>query len=112
MAYISANITSYSVKLASEANISTTYISVVTLHTTSGMGFLYFCPDDAELPSNRIRMQNGRRTYDVHYHHRYLPIVIDVLRNEKPIKFFFNDSSLYAGIRTGSEPVGEEEDQD
>jgi len=112
MAFISANITSYSIKLASEANISTVYISVVYLHTTSGTGFLYFCPDNAELPSNRIRMQHGRPTYYVYYHNRYLPIVIDVLRNEKPITFFFNDTSLYAGIRTGSEPVGEEEDQD
>ncbi len=112
MAFISANITSYSIKLASEANISTVYISVISLHTTSGTGFLYFCPDNAELPSNRIRMQHGRPTYYVYYHNRYLPIVIDVLRNEKPIRFFFDDSSLYAGISTGSEPVGEEEDQD
>jgi hypothetical protein len=112
MAFISANITSYSIKLASEANISTDYISVVYLHTTSGTAFLCFCPDDAELPSNGIRIQHGRPTYDVYYHHRYLPIVIDVLRNEKPIKFFFNDDTMYAGVRTGSEPVGEEEDQD
>lgn len=112
MAYISANITSYSIKLASEANISTVYTSVVYLHTTSGTGFLYFCPDDAELPDNNIRIQNERPTYNVYYHHRYLPIIIDVLRNEKPISFYFNDSSLSAGIRTGNEPVGEEEDQD
>jgi len=112
MAFISANITSYSVKLASEANISTVYTSVIYLHTTSGTAFLNFCRDDVELPSNRIRMQHGRPTYYVYYHNRYLPIIIDVLRNEKPIVFFFNDSSLYAGIRTGSEPVGEEEDQD
>lgn len=111
MSAIEANITSYSIKLASDANISTKYISVVYLHTTSGTAFLCFCPDDADLPSNGIRMQHGKPTYDVYYHDRYLPVVIDVLRNEKPITFFFDESSLYAGIRTGHEPVGEEENK-
>lgn len=85
---------------------------IILKHTTEGTGFLYFCSDDADLTDNRIRIQHDRPTHYVYYHERYLPIVIDVLGNEKPITFFFNDETLYAGIRTGSEPVGEEEDQD
>jgi hypothetical protein len=104
------NVNRYSVKIASEASNPHSYKSVVYLDTTAGIGFLYFCPDDAQLPENSIRMQHGRPTYYVWYHHSYLVNVIDLLRNEKPILFFFDDRSKYAGIMTSEwEPTGEEE---
>lgn len=103
------NVTHYSVKLASEANNPDPYKSVIYLSTTLGTAFLYFYPDTEALPNNKIRIQSGSKTYDVFYHHRYLAILIDILRNEKPVYFFFDETTKYAGILSGQEPVGEEE---
>jgi len=35
--------------------------------------------------------------------------VLDILRNEKPLFFYFNEKSKVANVQTTDEPVGEEE---
>ena len=110
MAFISANVTQYSVKLPAQANNRSRYEAVIYLTTSAGTAFLYFYPNDTALPDNRIRIQHGRPTYYVYYHNNHLSEVISNLRNERPISFFFNEESRYSTIRTGSESVGEGEE--
>jgi hypothetical protein len=47
--------------------------------------------------------------YYVSYRYSQLSNIVDLLRNEKPIKFFFRDDTMAAYLTTASEPVGEEE---
>ncbi len=110
MAFISANVTQYSVKLPAQANNRSRYEAVIYLTTSAGTAFLYFYPNDTALPDNRIRIQHGRPTYYVYYHNNHLSEVISDLRNERPISFFFDEESRYSTIRTGSESVGEGEE--
>jgi hypothetical protein len=37
------------------------------------------------------------------------PYIVDILRNEKPVYFAFNDSIQSGSLHTGWEPTGEEE---
>ena len=110
MASISANVIQYSVKLPAQANNRNRYEAVIYLITSAGTVFLYFYPNDAALPDNRIRIQHGRSTYYVYYHNNQIIDVISNLRNERPISFSFNEESRYSTIRTGSEPIGEGEE--
>ena len=47
----------------------------------------------------------------LYYHHDDLPMILDLLRNEKPMYLLFNGSGtgFENGIKTTAEPVGEEE---
>lgn len=64
--------------------------------------------DDADLPDAHEVAPNY---YAFYYHHRQLPHLVDMLRNEKPIHVFFNNDSGFANSRisTTNEPVGEGE---
>jgi hypothetical protein len=44
----------------------------------------------------------------LHYNVSEMPLVLDILRNEKPISVFWLADNN-AGISTGDEPIGEEE---
>lgn len=66
-----------------------------------------FYQDGGALPESR---DAGGRV-GLAYPWSYFAKVIDILRNEKPIYFGFNDSSKVGYITTQEEPVGEGADQ-
>jgi len=65
--------------------------------------------DTASLPEANEAAPNY---YAFYYHHRQLPHLIDMLRNEKPIYVFFNNDNGFnnSRISTTDEPVGEGEE--
>ena len=47
--------------------------------------------------------------YGLYYHHRDLPVIVDMLRNEKPVYLIYNGAHN-TRISTTAEPVGEGEE--
>ena len=62
--------------------------------------------EQGELP---VPQEGLNRVVSLAYHFDWLQPMIDMLRNEKPIYFTWDDSSQTARISTDEEPVGEEE---
>ena len=84
--------------------------ATISLGIPNGWAFLRFFPDGAALSANKkTTHMSGKPIYYVNYRYSQLSNMIDLLRNEKPLKFFFNESSKAAYLTTGHEPVGEEE---
>lgn len=71
-----------------------------------GLAFLYLVPEDLPLGGNNKRA--SRDVFDIYDRMRDWGAITDVLRNEKPVWFFF-DNYNNGIIKTGSEEVGEEE---
>jgi hypothetical protein len=69
-------------------------------------GYAYFYPDGTPLAAPVFDATNGR--VFIHLNLSQLSGVLDLLRYEKPIYVYYL-SPTNAGIRTGVEPVGEEE---
>ena len=63
---------------------------------------LEFHSNNIELPENTSSIIN--------YHLEEFPFIIETLRTEKPVKYFFGTSS-HCGVHTGQEVTGEEETQ-
>ena len=71
---------------------------------------VWFVEDDAaSLPEAHEVTPNY---YAYYYHHRQLPHLIDMLRNEKPIFVYFNNQNGFnnSRISTTDEPIGEGEE--
>jgi hypothetical protein len=84
--------------------------ATVSLGIPDGWAILRFYPDGADLPPNHITTHvSGKPIYYVSYRYSQLGNIVDLLRYEKPIRFFFRDDTLAAYLTTASEPVGEEE---
>lgn len=73
--------------------------------------FLRFFPEGTSLPANStaVNQPTGRTMYYVSYAYDQLENAIDVLRNEQPVSFFWNEKTKASYITTGNEPVGEGE---
>ena len=80
---------------------------VISLSGSFGKATLWFKPQGSSLPDNR-RILN-QNVFAVYYHIPDWEAIIDILRNETPVYFNYQDTSNAAQIHTGSEPVGEEE---
>jgi len=80
---------------------------IMNLEGVFGKAILWFMPEGDLLPDNRMR--SGRDVFDVYYHTDAWAAILDVLRNETPVYFNYQDSNNAAQIYTGREPVGEEE---
>jgi len=80
---------------------------LMNLNGSFGKVIVWFIPDSIDLPDNQKR--SGQNVFDVYYHLSDWAAVTDLLRNEKPVYFNFNDANNSSQIYTGSEPVGEEE---
>jgi hypothetical protein len=80
---------------------------LMNLNGAFGKAILRFLPEGDPLPDNKKRP--GQDVFDVFYHMDSWAAILDVLRNEKPVYFHYNDTNNFAQIYTGREPVGEEE---
>jgi hypothetical protein len=59
------------------------------------------------LPDASAPTQFGQRFYG-HLDFQQMPVMLDILRNEKPLRFGWNDTNLnHFHLMTGSEAVGE-----
>jgi hypothetical protein len=69
-------------------------------------GYAYFFPDGTPLAPPVFDATNGR--VFVHYNLSQFAGILETLRREKPIYVYYFEPTN-AGLRTGKEPVGEEE---
>lgn len=96
----------YSLSMRSP-NAPTRYKSVIHLQGTFGEAFFYFTPPEETLYSNRKRA--GTNVFDVYCWMYSWPHFVDVLRNEGPVNFRYDDVTNVGMIETPYEPVGEAE---
>lgn len=80
---------------------------IMNLKGAFGKAILWFLPEGSSLPDNRKR--SGQNVFDVYYRINDWEAILDILRNETPVYFNYQDTSNAAQIYTGDEPVGEEE---
>lgn len=62
-----------------------------------------------DLPENSKEVMGSKNIYYVYYHIDMYPHIIDILRYEEPLFFYFNHDNQESYITTGDEPVGEGE---
>jgi hypothetical protein len=63
-----------------------------------GLAILYFVPQDGQLGKNEKRA--GQDIFDIYYWMDSWPHFTDLLRNEKPVQFQYDDSNNTAQIRS------------
>ena len=84
--------------------------ATVSLGIPNAYAFLRFYPEGTKLPSNsKVAHASGKPIFYVSYRYDQLSNVLDLLRNENPIKFFFRDDNMASYLTTSNEPVGEGE---
>ena len=82
----------------------------ISVGIPDAFAFLNFYPAGAAIPANsKSTHSSGKPMYYVRYHYDQFANVLDILRNEKPVKLFFRDDNMAAYITTSNEPVGEGE---
>jgi hypothetical protein len=95
MTQYQGNVQSYVLEIESPNN-SYTHNSVITLHGAFGLAILYFVPQDGQLGKNQKRA--GHDIFDIYYWIDSWPHFTDLLRNEKPVHFQYDDSNNTAQI--------------
>jgi hypothetical protein len=81
--------------------------SVIMLYGAGNyLGAAFFSTEDAPLQTAK-KYPSG--VYGLFYKNADLPVIIDMLRNEKPVYLIYN-GDINSRISTTSEPVGEGED--
>lgn len=80
---------------------------IINLHGAFGKAILLFLPQNDPLPENR--KYASQNVFDIYYHIDEWAAILDVLRNETPVYFNYDDTNNAAQIYTSREPVGEEE---
>jgi hypothetical protein len=92
------------------------YTRVVALYVAlsggggQGLALLYFIPAGRPIPAGSKRAgTTSPVVFDL-----FLPLedytaIVDLVRNEKPINWFFDDTTQQIGVTTGGELVGEDQ---
>lgn len=82
---------------------------VASIHLTvpSGKTVLRFAK--GRLAKNSSRKSGGKVNYKVNIAADRFPHYVDILRNEKPLYFYFNNKTKLSYITSSDEPVGEGE---
>ncbi len=78
---------------------------VIHLRGSFGMAFVHMIPDNESLKECR-KAESENHFYIYLRPDAWAPLV-DMLRNEAPVNFYFSDKTNIAGIFTDREPVGE-----
>ena len=74
--------------------------SAITLHGAFGLAILYLVPQDGQLGENQKRA--GQEIFDIYYWMNSWPHFTDLLRNEKPVHFLYDDSEQHGSIQKRS----------
>jgi hypothetical protein len=101
----SGEITTYTLSIQTPS-VHTNYKSLIYLKGSFGLAFLCFVPEGGSLGTNRKR--EGSDVFDAYFYYDAWGPMVDTLRNEKPVWFFFDDYDNVI-VKTGDEPIGEEE---
>ncbi len=80
-----------------------------SIHITLKSGKAIFRFITGRLKKNKVTEVGKKRLYEVYQPKDSYAAFIDILRNEKPLYFFFSDVDKSAYITTSDEPVGEGE---
>ncbi len=80
-----------------------------SIHITLKSGKAIFRFVTGRLENNKVTDAGNHRLYEVYQPKDSYAAFIDILRNEKPLFFFFSDIDHSAYITTSDEPVGEGE---
>jgi hypothetical protein len=106
MTQYQGNVQSYVLEIQSPNN-PYTYKNAISLHGAFGLAILYFVPQDGQVEKNQKRA--GQDIFDIYYWMDSWPHFTDLLRNEKPVHFQYDDSnntaqisSVRATVRGGS----------
>ena len=97
MTQYQGNVQSYVLDIQSP-NSFYNHKSVISLHGAFGLAILYFVPHDGQLGQNQKRA--GQEIFDIYYWMDSWPHFTDLLRNEKPVQFQYDDSNDTAQIRS------------
>ena len=97
MTQYQGNVQSYVLDIQSP-NSFYNHKSVISLHGAFGLAILYFVPHDGQLGQNQKRA--GQEIFDIYYWMDSWPHFTDLLRNEKPVQFEYDDSNNTAQIRS------------
>ena len=105
-----AEIGTYSLVLSGKSYSASSNVAQIHIRDTNNRfrGYLLFYPDDVDLPNNTESVINGVEWCRIYMHRSEFHSAVDMLRNEKPVYVHFTNPTA-AFIRTGPEPVGEEE---
>ena len=106
MANYYGKIDTYTLKIETP-NVHTNYKRLIYLKGSFGLAFVYFVPEGGQLGTNRKRIDGN--VFDVYLWESAWDPVVDIVRNEKPVSFYYKSDSNTAYLYTGNEPIGEEE---
>lgn len=106
MAQYRGTISQYTLRVYAP-NEPTQYKSVIYVFGDFGLAFLCFVPEGGQLGQNAKRA--GQNIFDVFFWMYSWPHIVDMLRNENPVYFFYDDVRNTAGLGPEREPTGEEE---
>lgn len=97
----------YSYSVFSSRHLGNEVIADIMLSSDNTfLGYAHFLADGAALP----KAEKKFNLYNLYYHQKDLPAVVDMLRNEKPVYIIFiEDDFKNCRISTMQEPVGEGE---
>lgn len=110
MATIFVDVTKYLVFVYGGPGGNAGVAASISLTIPNAFAFLEFYPEGTPLPPNhQTTHQSGKIIYYVSYRYEQLANVLDLLRNESPIKFLYRDDNLIAYLTTSEEPIGEGE---
>lgn len=79
----------------------------VEITLPDGKAIIRFTHDS--IPANSVEKIGSKTIYHVYYDIMMYPHIIDILRYEEPLFFYFNLDNHESYITTGDEPVGEGE---
>ena len=95
MTQYQGNVQSYVLDIESPNN-PYNHKSVISLHGAFGLAILYFVPQDGQLGMNQKRAEH--EIFDIYYWMDSWPHFTDLLRNEKPVHFQYDDFNNTAQI--------------
>jgi len=92
---------------ASREQANEVVADVMLNSATRFLGYVHFLADGSVLPKSTKR----NNLYYLYYHQKELPVIIDMLRNERPVFVIYIDNGLkQCRLTTTQELVGEGED--
>jgi hypothetical protein len=98
------NVTTYNYQFHGGPNGYQGHRAVARLNNGStSVAYLYFIPEGKAIPADT----DSGSWIKMYMPESSIPAVIDMLRNEKPVKVYFASGSGF--LLTGDEPIGENE---
>ena len=79
------------------------------LVTTNSNIYITFYTEGTSLQDNQSPIVSDRQHVYLHVYYSDYPNMIDLLRNEKPVYFFYRVATKSGYLTTSKEPVGESE---